>query len=79
MPPRPWLPNKFKLAPNGPRFVVKVAKTFGVTRLNAETLGEFRYEFFRVIRQHEGHRVSAPTADWRTLILGCNKALVNSN
>jgi hypothetical protein len=26
--------------------VAKVAKTFGVTRVNAETLGEFRYEFF---------------------------------
>ena len=36
---------------NGPRFVAKVAKTFGVTRVNAETLGDFRYEFSHTNRQ----------------------------
>jgi hypothetical protein len=30
---------------HGARFVAKVAKTFGVTRVNTETLGEFRYAF----------------------------------
>ena len=30
----------------GASVVAKVAKTFGVARVNAESLGEFRYEFF---------------------------------
>ena len=38
-PYEPWQPSK------GPGFVAKVAKTFGVARVNAETLGEFRYAF----------------------------------